>query len=83
MVAADAGHDHVPGDSISQALVPASHDETRGEALEVPLPRSRMSLSFAASLRMGIMINGRSKNQSSQAFESCWDLSKGSGRIMP
>ena len=43
-VGADAGRGHVLGSGVLQAVVPASHDEARGESLDVPLPRGREGL---------------------------------------
>ncbi len=43
-VGADAGQDRVLRDGVAQAVVPAGHDEARGEALDVPLPRRREGL---------------------------------------
>ena len=43
-VRADAGHRHVPGHGLAQAVVPAADDEARGQALDVPLPRRRQRL---------------------------------------
>ncbi len=43
-VGADARGRHVPGCRILLAVVPARHDEARGEALHVPLPRSGKGL---------------------------------------
>jgi hypothetical protein len=40
-VGADAGHDHILGHSVAEAVVPAGHHEARSEALDVPLPGGR------------------------------------------